>query len=918
MILMLIACAGPYTEFLWFKEDARHPEVFAKIYETKGYLFIGAFAASLILVYISLSRALKVSMVFLDKPATVQEMVVSRVLGFVQLHGDMVTKIASVIIAFFIGLSFSGEWNSFLLWQHGKAFHHADPLFGLDLGFYVFSLPWQISLINALLGCFFLITVLTGGIYFGLQSIAALARIELGRPAVKGHLAILIGSTVLLFGVKLWLARYLYVVTDSGQFTGAGYTAVHQLPVQSVLAIALIAVGALGVISAFWQWAIKGVVYGLSACALLWVGGMLIYPWALQVFSVTPNKLSKESPYAANAITMTRFAYGLDAISEKSTAVQATPSAADLTSAQSTLDNMRLWDPTIIRQSIEALQGLKNYYIFHDVDIDRYKIDGQQKMVMVSARDISTAGITQSAQNWVTTRLQYTHGFGLTVSPVNTSTGSGRPEFLVHDIPPVAPKDLAITQPRIYFSDYRNSSGETDNNYVLVDTNVAEFDYPAEGNDQTFRWTGDRGISMGSFFPKLAYAFALGDFNLLISPNITSKSRLLVHRDILDRAQEIYPFLHFDNDPYTVIYQGRLLWILDGFTGSNDVPYSDRMKVGDWSVNYLRNPVKLVIDAYTGETSAYAIDSNEPILQAYRDIYPGLIQDKSAIPTGLEAHFRYPEDLFDAQAMQLTQYHVTEPVAFLNNEDAWDMPTERGVTGAEEAMQPYYVQMRLPEDATDQFMLILPFTPRQKGNMSGWLAAHCDPQSYGQLRLYEYPRGTILLGPKQMEAKFNQNPAIANLNTLLKNAQSEVIVGNLLVMPIGNSVLYAEPMFLESSSPGIPALPELKKVVLAVGDQVVVGDTYADALKQLFGTTAGVTATPTIAPPGPAAPLVNGKSTPVSTQPTNIGVVSKADIAQALKLANDADAALRSGDFAKYGELQKQLKTKLQQLSGSR
>jgi uncharacterized membrane protein (UPF0182 family) len=909
-VIFLMAALNPYAEYLWYKEDARHPQVFSLMYETRGTLFIVGLAVSLLTLYSSLSRAISLSMVFLERPASVGEVILTRILTNVQHLGPVLIKVGSLVLSLMFASALAGEWKTYLLWAHGGPFGVADPIFGRDLGFFVFSLPWQLALTNFLLGLLVAALLLTLGVYLGIQSMAALARVELGRPAIRGHLCVLIGATAVVYGVQMWLRRYQYGQIENGQFAGAGYAAMHQLPVQGILACIVIIVGFAGIFSAFYPLLLKASINAAVATAALYLLGLVVYPAIIQVAVVNPNKLATESPYALRAINMTRYAYGLDRIQAKQTVVSDEPSSAEVMKSKGTLDNMRLWDPAVLRSSIEALQGLKPYYSFNDVDIDRYRIGGRQQMVMISPRDLDTSGLSPSAQTWVNTRLQYTHGFGVTVSPVNSASGSGQPTFLVRDIPPVAPPELAVKEPRIYFSDYRNSAGEPTDNYVLVNTKVDEFDYPSQLNDQYTHWSGTGGINVGSLATRLAFSMVLGDINLLISTNVGSGSRLLLHRGVVDRAKLIYPFLSFDSDPYVVLLNGRMVWILDGYTSTDFVPYSAHTTVGDQSVNYLRNPVKVIVDAYSGQMDAFAIDASEPLLQTYQKMYPGLVHPADQIPAELRAHFRYPEDLFKVQAMQLTQYHVTNPNAFLNNEDAWDMPTERGLSGAEEQMRPYYVQMRLPEDTDDQFLLILPFTPRQKGNMSGWMAAHCDPAQYGKLRLYEYPRGSILPGPKQMEANFNQNPAIANLNTLLRNEQSRVIVGNLLVVPIGTSVMYVEPMFLESTSPGITPIPELKKVVIALRERVVVADTYAEALKQLFGNEAPSTSA---APSQPVA-----KPSPVQQVQAPGGAVSRAQVQEALRLAEQADAALRTGDFARYGQLQQALRAKLEQLSGTK
>jgi len=914
LLLVLTFSVEPFTNYLWFKQDAGYPQVFTTEYWARGILFSIGFGVSTILLYLSMSKAIKLSLIFLKTPETVSEVLLSKVLTVLQERGPIIAKLAAVALGFMFGSGLSGEWNTLLLSQHVVSFGKADPIFGLDLSFFVFTLPWYLVIANFLVGLFVLATLITLGIYLGVQSLATIAKIQLNRPAIRTHLGLLIGLALGVYGFALWLRRYEYGFQDSGQFVGAGYASVHQLSIQGLLSILIVILAVMAIATAWFEALVKWSVRWGVFCAVIYVLGLGVYPALLQKLYVEPNKLVVESPYAKRAIDMTRYAYGIDAIKIQETNVTDAPTSDDLKVSQGTLENMRLWDPSVLRQSVEALQGLKSYYQFHDVDIDRYKIAGKQQMVMLSPRDIDVNGLSPDAQNWVNMRLQYTHGYGIAMTPVNTATPSGRPEFIIRDVPPVTPPDLPLKQPRVYFSDFMTAGVRMDS-YALVTSKVAEFDYPSEANDKTFRWDGARGVQVGSFVNRLMYSLSLKDFNLLISPNITSDTRLLYHRNVMDRAQLIYPFLKFDADPYIVLLNGKLIWLLDGYTSSDHIPYSAKFPWGDSSINYIRNPVKVTVDAYTGDVNAYVIDDKEPILKAYEQIYPGLMKPASQMPPGLDTHFRYPEDMFTAQSYELTQYHVTDPVAFLNNEDAWDLPTERGISGGEESMRPYYVQMRLPGDPTDEFMLILPFTPRQKGNMSGWLAADCDPGSYGEMRLYIYPKGSVLPGPKQMEANFNQSPAIANLNTLLKNAQSQLIVGNLLVMPIGSSVMYVEPMFLESVSPGITPIPELKKVILALKDKIVVGDNYQDALKELVGdlgvAPAGV---PQLTP----VPAVTGKvpTKPAVPSVSTAHTVPLASVKEALDLANRADAALRSGDFAKYGELQKQLKAKLETIVG--
>lgn len=899
LLLAFIVFAGlePYSEYLWFKLDAGYPQVFTTAYAIKTALFLPVFVVTVFALWWSLARAVQVSSVFVKRPETPGEVLVSNLLNNIQEHGPFYVKLISLFVGLGFAANFSGEWNSYLLATHGGTFGRVDPTFGRDIGFFVFTLPWLTAIANVLFGFLLLMSVLTAAAYAGLQALAAVAKIELSRPTIRIHISLLLGLTAIAFGLKLYLQRFEFGLLDNAQFTGGGYAASIGLSMQSVLCWLAMIVGVLIVVGGWIGRPFRVAALSAGGYAVLHVLGLVVIPGLTQAFVVEPDKIGKESKYASNAIEMTRFAYDLQRIQTKETTVRDEPTAAEISASQTTLDNMRLWDPVVLQRSLQGLQGLKPYYSFKDVDLDRYTIGGKQQMVMISPRDVSTAGLGDNFKTWVNTRLLYTHGFGVTMSPVNSASANGQPEFLIKDIPPVTTPEIPLTQPRVYFSDFRTGGDE----YVFVDSRVDEFDYPSERDDVNYRWTGGRGIPVGGFLNKLLYSIVLGDGNLLVSKNITADTRLLYHRGVMDRATQVFPFLQFDSDPYIAVLNGRLIWILDGFTTSDHVPYSARLAD---RTNYIRNPIKVTVDAYSGDVNGYAI-ADEPILQAYSRIYPGLIKPASAMPKGLDAHLRYAEDYFRAQAIQLTQYHVTNPTIFLNNGDAWDMPTERGLGGAEEAMRPYYVQMRLPDDPNPAFLLILPFTPRQRGNMSGWLAAHCDPDNYGRMFLYQYPKGSTLPGPKQEEAYFTQNDAIANMNKLLNSEQSELIVGNLLVIPVGNSVMYVEPMFLQSK--GLQPIPELKKVILALNKRIVVADTYKDALSKLFGSTAspteGTTTSETRQPTTSSAPAV-GKA------------IDRAAIGEVAKLLEDADKALRAGDFARYGDLSKRARERLNTLLG--
>lgn len=906
LLLGLLTLIGvqPYTDFLWFVHDVRHPEVFTLALSTEGTLFAIAFVLELLLFYFSFTKALGVTMVYFREPATVGEAVIANAIRWIQQHGHTVVKVAAVAFAFLGAVGFATEWNTWLLARNVQSFGVKDPAFGLDVGFFVFQLPWYTAIANFAFSAFLLALAGTFGVYFGLEFLASMAKIEVSKPFVRLHLTLL-GVGLLLSGAaRLWLGRYEIGYVENALFTGGGYAEQMKLGVQAVVAILLLplAVALLINVNRGKPWRVA--LYGGGAWAVIYVLGMAVYPTIVQRFTVEPNKIEVESPFAQRAMDMTRFAYGLEGLDDKNIEVSDTPTAEEVARSGPTLANMRLWDPEVLRESIEPIQSLRAFYKFHDVDVDRYDIDGKQRLVMLAPRDIDLGGLTPGARNWVNMRLQYTHGYGLTMSAVNEATRVGRPEFLIRDFPPKTPPSLPIERPQIYFSDARDDLGLPDDQYAIVGTAVKEFDYPSESDAVYNRWEEPRGVPVGGLMARIAYSIRNGDGNLLVSGNIMSQSRILFRRNVRDRAQQVYPFLRFDQDPYLVVFGGRLIWILDGYTVSDRVPYSAILETREGRLNYIRNSVKVTIDAYSGDMHAYAVLPDDPVLKAYRRIYPRLVEDRTAVPKGLDEHFRYPEDLFMLQAAQLTQYHVKTPTSFLNNDDAWDLPFERGATGNSVRMAAYYVQLQLPDDPQDRFYLILPMTPRTKGNMSGWLAAHCDPEHYGKLVLYRYPKNSNTPGPAQMESRFNQDQEIANLNKLLNSDESQIVQGNLLVIPLGRSVLYVKPLFLRSRSQGIAPIPELRKVILATSSRIVVADTYDEALSELFGK--GSPKPPTIAAP----PTPSREPTPEAGS-----AAIKAELKSLLDLLNRADEALRGGDFAKYGELQKEARAKLEALS---
>ncbi len=898
LILIVLAVLGsaavvPYTNFLWFKHDARQPEVFSTAYEARSLLFTSSFVFAWLLLWGSLHRALSVTLVFLKVPDNVGEKLLSNALTFVQVKGSGFVRWVAPIFALFVALGFANEWNTLLLARHAQSFGKTDPTFGLDLGFFVFSLPWLRALANGAFSLLFLTTIATVGIYLGLQALASLAKTELGRPAIRFHVHGLLAATLFAFAAQTWLKRFEAGLVDSGQFTGAGYAGMQALSAQTIFAVLAAIVGVAVLVNGKFGRPFAAATYGIPVLAVFYLVGLVIWPGFVQRVFVDPNRLDKEAPYAEKAIAMTRYAYRLDAIDIRDIASTEAPGVADVAAASTTIDNMRLWDPEVLRAALEGLQGIRPYYKFRDVDVDRYLVDGKPTLVMLSPRQIDLDGLAESAQNWTNQRLRYTHGYGVVATRVDRAQSDGSPTYLASDIPQNADPSLKIDEPRIYYGDAHDEFGQPIDEYAVVATGEPEVDYSTPNESVSHKWKGDRGIPIGGVIPRLAFAAVLGDGNLLVSPKVKSESRLLIHRNIKDRAQRIYPFLRFDQDPYIVVLDGRVVWVMDGYTTTEMIPYAEHIGLG--GINYLRNSVKVVVDAYTGETTAYAIEADEPILKAYRAIYPGLVKDASEVPAGLTAHWRYPEDLLSIQSVVLNAYHVTDPTTFLSNGDGWSIAKERGLQGDGQTIRPYYVELRLPDEPTGGFVQILPFTPANKPNMIGWLAAHGDPGQYGKVTLYRLAQNPPIAGPEQMEAKFNATPEISNINRQFNNDQSQLVPGNLLVVPVGKSFLYAESLFLQAKTRGVQAIPRLTKVILAHNNKTVVADTYRQGLAELFGTPEEE-ATTTPAKPGekPTAPT--------------------AEVREALGILDKADAALRAGDFATYGKLQKEARERLRSI----
>ena len=910
-VVIGINAIGPYCDYLWFLDDARYPLAFTLQYSARGELFIASFAISLIALYFGSRPLVNLVAVYSDDSIIHQQPGLKLLLNGLESAGELIAKLFSFIVAVFLAIGFSENWKNFLVFLHSQPFGRIDPVFGFDDGFYVFKLPF----LGEVFGFLFWLLLVTSALAIGSSALPQLVGKVSGAQIVqkyKVNPSFLLGGLIAILGVNIYLVALGSLADSNTQFVGPGYAGIFEIRTEQILAwlciffaLAIVSVGFRRVPSK------KVLVTGFGLLAFWAVVVTGILPSLVESFHVDPDRINVEKPFAERAIQATRYGFGLDNLQTITQTVTDSPTAQEVTDAKSTFSNMRLWDPFVLEDIMNAAQSLRPYYSFNDVDIDRYMVPDSktgkmaEKMVMLSAREINTAGLSASANTWVNKRLEFTHGYGVVAAEVNKANALGQPVYLSHDMPVQAIPALNETRPQIYF-------GDGPEHYAIVDTRVDEIDYPTQDGSATNRWAGDRGIPIGTFFTKLLFALDLGDTNILISDNIRSHSRLLLRRNIIDRASAVYPFLHFDSDPYLVIVSGKLYWILDGYTTSDRLPYSDKQLVNFGEVNYIRNSVKIVINANSGKMMAFEMDPRDPILKTYESIYPHLIHPLSEVPPGIKAHFRYPEDIFQLQTQVLTIYHVTDPVLFLDNGDAWSIANERDLQGNKAKIKPYYVLIRLPDEPADEFLLIRPFTPFGRDNMTGWLAAHCDGNRYGILTLYKFPKGTNVNGPAQEENLFVQDNDIANINRNMNNDQSELVVGDLLVIPVGKSIVYAESLFLKSKTSGIQSIPELRFVILATKSNIVVGNSYHDAYEKLFGSVGS----PPASLANPSEPGTN-QSTSSNVSPLSVnsfGSVPTDQVKTVLQYLDEADKALRSGNFGLYGQLEGKAREQLNRI----
>ena len=790
--------------------------------------------------------------------------------------------VVSVAVSMFMGMSAAVQWKEYLLFLQGLPFGLPDPLYQKDIGFYVFHLPFIVSVYQWLSFMAILVIIGTSILYFVRGTFLFVPpRTWKIAPPVRTHLLILFSGLFFLGILGAWIDLYQLIFIKRGVVFGPGYTdTTTQIWVLRFMIVMNILAALSILFYAFkdnWKIPVAAIV-ALLAVSMVGKG---LYPNMVQKFKVLPNEIVLEKPFLEHNIKYTRLAYRLDNIEDQEFSAEASLTQADLQKNDLTVKNIRLWDHGPLLQTYSQLQEIRTYYKFIDVDNDRYMINNEYRQVMLSARELSYSALP--SRTWVNEHLTYTHGYGVVLGPVNRITQEGLPEFFIKDIPPVAVTDVRVNRPEIYY-------GEQSNEYVFVRAKRPEFDYPVGDKNVYAKYEGKGGVPL-SFWRKILYAIRFGSITILLSDDITNESRIMYHRQIKQRVGKIVPFLRLDADPYLVISkEGRMVWVLDGYTVTDRYPYSEPVEnLG----NYVRNSVKAIVDAYDGTVNLYISDANDPIIRTYARIFPGIFQPMDAMPADLKSHMRYPQGMLTIQAMMYRAYHMEDPQVFYNKEDLWSIPGKIA-GGGEQEMEPYYTIMKLPEGKKEEFILLLPFTPSNKDNMSAWMAARCDAPHYGKLIVYNFPKQRLVYGPRQIEARIDQDTEISKQLSLWNQSGSQVIRGSLLAIPIEKSILYVEPLYLAAEK---GQLPELKRVIVAFGNTIAMEQNLELALQRIFGGQL-MKETPLETGTAPAAKVTTDREIAL----------------EALDHYRKAQEMLRQNNWSGYGEELRKMDTLLRSL----
>jgi hypothetical protein len=783
-----------------------------------------------------------------------------------------------LILTLLVGQWAAGQWLAWLRFQNAEAFSAADPVFARDFSFYVLVLPFLRSLAGFVQFTLFAATVASAAAYLLQGQLWARPGFTAVSIRARRHLLLLGAGALATVAVQAFLGRYDLLHSTRGMVTGAGYTDLHASLPALHIAAAVSALAALVVAYEAFGRSLRLSLISVAAVILVHLVLVQLWPMALQRLVVAPNEIERERPYIARAIAATRFAFGLDDVEEGQFPASENLTAARVSANAATIDNVRLWESEPLKTTNGQLQEIRTYYDFVDVDNDRYLLDGKLRQVALSPRELNPAGLP--ARIWINEHLTYTHGYGVCVAPVNRITSEGLPEYFVKDIPPISSvPELEIRRPEIYY-------GELAAEYVIVGTRALEFDYPAGEENVYTTYRGRGGIRLGGLGDRLLFALRFGEPKILLSTDFTADSRILLHRRVSERVSKVAPFLSWEKDPYIIIRSdGTLTWMIDGYTTTDRIPYSAPVEgVG----NYIRNPVKATVDAYNGDVRLWAVDTTDPLLRCLARIFPTAFTPLDSMPSDLRAHMRYPEGMFSVQAQVYGTYHMTDPQVFYNKEDLWKVAQrDVGAGGGGATVSPYFTVMKLAGvGAKEEFILMLPFTPSLKENMVAWMSARCDPPHYGKLLVYSFPKQRLVYGPQQIESRINQDTEISRDLTLWNQQGSQVIRGNLLVVPVDSSIVYFQPLYLQASSQA--GLPELKRILVAFGNRIVMEPTMDAALGRIFGGGARDHLESAAAARRPDG------------APARAGTGSAERLRRAAEIYGRAQQALRRGDLHEY------------------
>lgn len=873
---LIAAFSDWIVEWLWL-DSLGYEQVFWTIKETQFLLLGGALVVALLYVLPNMhyiSKRFK-TMKFGQSPLAQ--------LNLERLSGKQIKTIfytLGTIFSMFFAFAYYMRWDAYFRFHWNETFGKVDPVFGIDIGFYLFRLPFIETIQNSMSILVFFITLVMLVLYLYSGSLTLQGSTGINaRKEVTRHLSINLGIWLLMLAWGYYLERYRLLYNESGVVFGAGYTDINVLlPVLWIMVILCLLLALLAFAQIFiskFRWLIIGGV----ATAVIGVLGQGLLSTAVQKFVVEPNELELETPYLKHNIEETRQAYDLNAMQERNYNAGDTLTWSKIRNNTSTLQNIRLWDPRLIIQTYRQLQEIRLYYQFFNVDLDRYQTEEGYMQMMLSARELSDE-LPEQANTWVNRHLQYTHGYGLVMSPVAQIGAQGDPRLVIKDLPPVTELGLEIKQAAIYY-------GEHDPEYKLVNTDVKELDYPQGDQNVYTNYDGKGGVSIDNFFEKLLFAWEFADINLLLTDYIRDGSKIQFWKSVSQRVRKIAPFLQFEDDPYLVLNDGKLQWIQDAYTTSPHYPYSERF---EGRFNYIRNSVKIVVDAYDGTVDFYASDEDDPVLNVYRDIFPDMFKTLDEMPESLRAHIRYPKTLFKVQMELYNTYHMTTPQVFYNNEDLWTRPNEK-YGGQQIKMEPYYILSKLPGEDRLQYLLISPLTPNNRDNMIAWMTAKSDIPEYGKVEVFKLPKERLILGPAQIEAKIDQDTEISRQLSLWDQRGSSVIRGNLMVIPIEDSFLYVEPVFLIAEGVDIP---QLQRVIMTAGERVVMEPTLDQALEELFGRQ-------------PQESIMTVADRPTGGQPDTVRIQPQTSpqLEEFKSLWKEAQQALKDGNWQLFGEKMK-------------